>query len=83
MYGLPDFPRDDNTLLGSKLTSYFKQIKSLSECTPITFTNLDNSLALSTWNVSDFNKVTIFPGLLIDSKLNSTIPGLIMTEMKS
>ena len=25
MYGLPDFPRKDNTLLGSKLTSYFKQ----------------------------------------------------------
>ena len=48
MYGLPDFPRDDNTLLGSKLTSYFNQIKSLSECRPITFTNLDNSLALST-----------------------------------
>ena len=27
MYGLPDFPRKDNTLLGSKLTSYFKQIQ--------------------------------------------------------
>ena len=24
-YGLPDFPRKDNALLGSKLTSYFKQ----------------------------------------------------------
>ena len=27
LYGLPDFPRKhNNTLLGSKLTSYFKQI---------------------------------------------------------
>ena len=26
MYGLLDNPRKDNTLLGSKLTSYFKQI---------------------------------------------------------
>ena len=55
----------------------------MSDCTPTTFTNLDNSLALSTWNVSNFKKVTISPGLLIDSKLNSTIPDLIMTEMKS
>ena len=28
-YGLPDFPRKDNTLLGSKLASYFKQITEL------------------------------------------------------
>ena len=27
MYGLTDFTRKDNTLLGSKLTSYFNQIQ--------------------------------------------------------
>ena len=47
------------------------------------FKNLDNALALSTENVSNFKKVTISSGLLIDSKLNSTIPDLTMTEMKS
>ena len=55
----------------------------MSDCTTITFTNLDNSIAFSSGNVSNFKKVKISPGLLIDSKLNSTIPDLIMTEMKS
>ena len=45
--------------------------------------NLDNSLPLPTRNVSNLKKVTISPGLLIDSKLNSTIPDLKLTEMKS
>ena len=55
----------------------------MSDCSPIRFKNLDNCLALSTENVSNLKKGTISPDLLIDSKLNSTIPDLTMTEMKS